>query len=120
MHLEPENLVPDVHRTLKDLAHQLWLSPVSVWELSLLVEKGYVSLSQDMSAWVERSVKESGLREASFTLSVAARLQDTREMHRDLADRLLVATAMAYDLTLVTADHKLSQPIQGLNVLKNR
>jgi PIN domain nuclease of toxin-antitoxin system len=53
-------------------------------------------------------------------MSVAALLEATREMHRDPADRLLVATAMAYSLTLVTADRLLCEPIQGLNVLKNR
>jgi PIN domain nuclease of toxin-antitoxin system len=120
MHLAPENLVPRVHRALTDLKHQLWLSPVSVWELSILVEKGHMSFSQGANAWVEKSLKESGLREASFTMSVAALLEATREMHRDPADRLLVATAMAYSLTLVTADRVLCEPIQGLNVLKNR
>ena len=120
MHLEPEKLVPNVRAALKDLQHQLWLSPVSVWELSLLVEKGFMTLSESVNSWVSNSQKQAGLREASFTISVAERLDATRHMHRDPADRLLVATAIAYGLTLVTGDRRLCQPIQGLNVLKNQ
>jgi len=44
MHLAPENLTSNVLGVLKDLKHQLWLSPISVWELSLLVEKRYINL----------------------------------------------------------------------------
>lgn len=119
-HLEPENLSSDVHVALKDRRNQLWLSPISVWELSLLVEKGRISFSDGLSAWVAKSQKELDLREASFTMVVAAKLQDTRLKHRDPADRLLVATAKAYDLTLVTSDGELCKPIPGLNVLENR
>jgi len=39
--------------------------------------------------------------------------------HSDPADRFLVATAMVYDLTLVTADEQLLN-VPGLNVLQNR
>src|ERR1700722_4577791 len=107
MLLEPENLSSNVHGTLKDWKNRLFLSPISVWELSLLVEKGYMTLSEGINAWVTKSQKELDLREAPFTIEVAARLQETYSMHRDPADRLLVATAKAYDLTLVTADRKL-------------
>jgi PIN domain nuclease of toxin-antitoxin system len=120
MLLEPENLNSNVHSSLKDWKNRLFLSPVSVWELSLLVEKGYMTFSEGINAWVTKSQKELDLREAPFTIEVAARLRETHSMHRDPADRLLVATARAYDLTLVTADRKLHAPIQGLDVLENR
>jgi PIN domain nuclease of toxin-antitoxin system len=38
--------------------------------------------------------------------------------HKDPADRFLAATAVAYDLTLVTADQKLIG-VPGLKVLAN-
>lgn len=120
MHLAPEKLTPNVLAILKDLNNQLWLSPISVWELSVLVDKRHIALAQSVNLWVSISIKTSDLHEAPFTISVAERLEQTLQMHRDPADRLLVATALAYDLTLITADHQLCQPIQGLNVLNSR
>jgi PIN domain nuclease of toxin-antitoxin system len=120
MLLEPENLSSNVHSTLKDWKNRLYLSPISVWELSTLVEKGYVTFSEDVNAWVTKSLKELDLQEAPLTTAVTALLQETHSMHRDPADRLLVATARAYGFTLVTADGKLRAPIPGLTVLENR
>ena len=40
--LEPERLPPELADHLRDAGHELWLSPISVWEAILLAEKGRV------------------------------------------------------------------------------
>jgi PIN domain nuclease of toxin-antitoxin system len=50
---------------------------------------------------------------------VADELRYTILEHRDPADRLLVATAKAWELTLVTSDERLLR-VPGLRVLANR
>jgi PIN domain nuclease of toxin-antitoxin system len=117
--LEPWKITSDVNRELASPENQLWLSPVSVWETIVLLEKRRISLKQDFGQWVDESVKALQLQEAALTWEVAHELRFTLLGHRDPADRFLVATAKVYDFTLVTADERLlSAP--GLNVLPNR
>jgi PIN domain nuclease of toxin-antitoxin system len=99
--------------------NELWLSPLSIWELVLLVEKKRLDLDVDMGEWVQQSMKDLDLQEAPFTSAVAHELRFTLLGYRDPGDRFLVATAKVYDLTLVTADLRLLQ-IPGLPILANR
>jgi PIN domain nuclease of toxin-antitoxin system len=118
-HLAPEKISSEVNGILADSENELWLSPVSVWELIMLVEKKRLELERDLHDWVQQSKMELALKEAPLSWEVADELRFTILRQRDPADRFLVATARVYDLTLVTADqHLLSVP--GLKVLQNR
>jgi PIN domain nuclease of toxin-antitoxin system len=118
-HLEPWKISSEVNRMLAASENELWLSPVSVWELIVLLEKKRLELDRELHEWVERSKRELMLREAPLSWEVADELRFTILKQRDPADRFLVATAKVYDLTLVTADeHLVSVP--GLRVLQNR
>jgi PIN domain nuclease of toxin-antitoxin system len=119
IHREDCKLTSEVHQSLADPANDLWLSPISIWELVILVEKKRVTLREEMDRWVEKSKRELSLREAPFSWEVANELRFTLLGHRDPADRFLVATARVYDLTLVTADERLMH-LPGLSVLANR
>lgn len=117
--LEPWKITSDVNRELASPDNQLWLSPVSVWETIVLLEKRRISLKQDFGQWVNESADALQLQEAALTWQVAHELRFTPLGHRDPADRFLVATAKVYDLTLVTADERL-MGVPGLSVLANR
>ena len=108
-----------MNQSLADPENDLWLSPVSIWELVVLLEKKRVTLREDMNRWVEKSKRELSLREAPFSWEVANEIPFTQLVHRDPADRFLVATAKAYQLTLVTADERLMR-VPALSVLPNR
>jgi PIN domain nuclease of toxin-antitoxin system len=118
---EPWKLSPDVTKELTEPGNTLYLSPVSIWELSLLLERKRVVLQQnlDLGQWCKLSVQQLALQEAPFTWDVAAELPFTRFLHRDPGDRFLVATAKAFDLTLVTADERMLE-VPELKVLANR
>src|SRR5277367_810750 len=115
----PEKLSSEITRELANLENQLWLSPVSIWEVTVLLEKRRIDLKQDFRTWADESVADLKLREATITWEVAHELRFTMLGHRDPADRFLVATAKVYDLTLVTADERLIN-LPGLKVLPNR
>lgn len=89
---------------LANAANEIWLSPISTWELLTLHAKGRVRFSGDPDAWLLRATQ--GIQEAPLTLEIAKRAAQI-QMHRDPADRFLVATAEVLDLTLVTADERL-------------
>jgi PIN domain nuclease of toxin-antitoxin system len=117
--LEPWRITSEVNRALADPANELFLSPISIWELVLRVEKNQIVLGLPIDEWIERSREDLMLREASLTWEVARELPKTNLDHRDPADRLLAATAKVHDLVLVTADQQLMKPIPGLRIIAN-
>ena len=117
--LAPENLTRRVTKALEDPGNDLWLSPISVWELVMLVEKGRVRLAKDVETWTAEAFAQIPLREAPVTYEVALETRKTSLPHGDPADRLLAATARVFELTLVTADERLAGA-SGASVLANR
>ncbi|GIX47756.1 MAG: ribonuclease VapC [Candidatus Tectimicrobiota bacterium] len=105
--LEPERLSRRVATALEDPGNELWLSPIVIWEVLILAEKGRVVLEPDAVAWVRRALQTIPFREAPLTHEVAIQSRFVALPHQDPADRFLAATALVYDLTLVTADERL-------------
>jgi len=116
--IEPHKLTSEVHRVLNSPESDRFLSPISLWELTVLVEKRRFVLKEDFAIWVQRSISDLNLKETSLGWNVAHEMRYILPNHKDPADRFLAATAVAYDLTLVTADQKLIG-VPGLKVLAN-
>ena len=112
-------ITPAVLAAIENGENELWLSPLSIWELSNLVEKGRIILGSELEDWLETAMARVPMREASLTYEVAIETRRVRLPHRDPVDRFLVATARVYDLTLVTADARLLG-VKGIRILANR
>jgi PIN domain nuclease of toxin-antitoxin system len=87
--------------------NERWLSSISVWEILLLFEKGRLDSPPDPTKWIREKLEVSAMREAILNHEVALEGRSVRLPHGDPADRLLIATARVYELTLVTADERL-------------
>lgn len=105
--LEPERLAKKVSQELENRANELWVSPFSTWEALILAEKGRVELKPDPIQWVDRVFETLPFVEAPFNHRVAVTSRMLDLPHRDPVDRFLGATALVYDLVLVTADKNL-------------
>lgn len=86
-----------------------WLSPISVWELQVLAERGRLMLDDEPRAWIREALARTPLHEAPLVHEVALRSRELALPHQDPADRFLVATALSYELTFVTADADIIQ-----------
>jgi PIN domain nuclease of toxin-antitoxin system len=102
---EPKRLSRQVFRELTDAKNELWISPVSTWEILLLHSKGRIRLPGDILEWVTRAT--ANMHEAPLTHEIVLTAQELPLQHGDPADRFLAATAKTLNLTLVTADHRL-------------
>jgi PIN domain nuclease of toxin-antitoxin system len=102
---EPQLLSRRVQKELTDQGNEVWLSPVSTWELLLLNATGRIRLRGDVREWVAKATAR--LREAPLTHEIVAAAHELPLAHQDPADRFLAATAGVLGLTLVTADHRL-------------
>lgn len=117
--LQPSRLTPRVARELDNPENELWLSPVSLWELRLLYDKGRVRLIPDAVNWINESLARMNLREAPLTFEVALAVSAMNLPHNDPADGFIAATAKVFGLTLVTADEQLAA-LADIAVLANR
>ena len=102
---EPKQLSRRVQLELKDRNNELWLSPVSTWEVLLWHAKGRIQLHGNVREWVTKAT--TNMREAPLTHEIVVAAQDLPLSHQDPVDRFLAATAAVLGLTLVTADHRL-------------
>ncbi|MDB6081759.1 MAG: hypothetical protein JWO53_1031 [Chlamydiia bacterium] len=86
------------------------ISPISIWEIGMLVEKGRIILEMDSLDWIEKALAYPGFQVAPISPQIAVlstRLPGT--LHGDPADRILIATAFENHAVLVTCDEKILQ-----------
>lgn len=105
--LDPDRLSASVRAALQSSENELWLSPISVWEATLLAERGRVRVESDAQTWVRQLLDAMPWREATVTNDVAIMSRQLTLSNQDPADRFLAATARVMGLTLVTADERL-------------
>ncbi len=103
----PEKLGRRLRAAIARRGTQLWLSPISAWELLVLAERGRIRLNPEPRQWVATALASTPASEAPLTHQVAIRSREVLPEHEDPVDRFLVATALVYDLTLATADENL-------------
>ena len=86
----------------------LYLSPVSAWEIGLLVRRGRLELGISAETYIERAFRLPGVRIAALTPEIAVRSSYLPgNLHEDPVDRMLVSTAIIMGLKLVTRDQRL-------------
>ena len=117
--LSPDRLSHRVDRAINDPRNELWISPISTWEIVVLYEKGRLKLADGPALWVQKAMSLAPLQEAPVTHEIALATRSIGLPHGDPADRLLAATALIHGLTLVTADRNLGRTKQ-VPVLLNR
>ena len=117
--IQPERLTKRVVRALKRDDAELWLSPISVWELISLVDRDRIRLGSPVDDWIEEALRRVPLHEAPVTHEVALATRSVKLSHGDPADRFLVATARVFGLRLVTADERLID-LDSVPTLPNR
>jgi PIN domain nuclease of toxin-antitoxin system len=96
-----------MNRTIAD-NEPIYVSPITGWELGLLVSRGRMNLLMSPQRWFERLLQAPGLQLARMPpdlLIASSFLPGTPP--RDPADRIIAATAREYDYRLITRDRPL-------------
>lgn len=86
------------------------ISSITIWEISMLIEKNRLSLSMDIESWAEEVADIKGVRFIPVDNEIG--IKSTKlpgEFHKDPADRIIVATARKLAVPLVTIDEKIIQ-----------
>jgi PIN domain nuclease of toxin-antitoxin system len=81
------------------------ISTITFWEIAMLSRRGKLNLRRPVRDWIAAFYEKSGIlvTEISREIAVAAgELGD--DIHGDPSDRLIIATALYHDCSLLTAD----------------
>jgi len=81
----------------------LAVTSISFWEVAMLAQKGRLELGRTASE-LRRRTLEQGVREIPIDGDIGIKAAQLEAFHGDPADRLIVASAIAAEATLMTAD----------------
>jgi PIN domain nuclease of toxin-antitoxin system len=101
---------PDLLRKLEDAAQSdmLRLSAITPWEIAVLHRKKRLRLSADPLDWVRSTMRLTRVQLVPLTPEIALESERLPELfHGDPADRIIVASAIATNSILVTADRRI-------------
>lgn len=104
---QPERLSRRVRAAVENPQVVKWLSPISPWEVCLLIERGRLDFGMSGPVWISQALRAIPVREASLTHDIAVESRSLAGISQDPADRFIVATARVLELTLVTADREI-------------
>lgn len=105
-HAKSDRLSAKALRAIND-ASVVIVSPISFWEIAMLVQKGRVALDRPTDIWVSDFQSTDRIEISQLTPAIAVAAAELRDLHGDPADRILVATANAHSVPLVTKDEKI-------------
>jgi PIN domain nuclease of toxin-antitoxin system len=94
----------DLYATLSDPRHTVYVSATSAWEIAIKVGLGKLDVPPDLHHWLPAEIAAAGLTVLPIGLDHALGVERLPSHHTDPFDRLLIAQAIADDLTLVSAD----------------
>ncbi len=103
-----EQIKPEAKAAMKAAAatdERVRVSPISAWEMGLLSAKGRLPTTMPPSVLFREVIATPGIRIEALSPEVLIESSFLPgSLHSDPADRILIATARAFGLTLVTRD----------------
>lgn len=91
-------------------SESVFVSSISVWEVALLVQRHRLQLTMPVSEWIRQAEALMPTRFAPVDNRIALRsLLLPSPLHSDPADRIIIATALHLQATLITKDRKLRE-----------
>ncbi|GHS86445.1 twitching motility protein PilT [Synergistales bacterium] len=88
---------------LDDVYSEAFVSVASIWEVAIKVSNCKLDFTGGVRAFIE-AVRANDFRLLDVTANHVERVEALPFIHRDPFDRLLIATAQAESMTLITAD----------------
>ena len=85
------------------------ISAISIYETSVLVKRGRVGLTLPLDQWISEALEGSGIDVVPVSRKIAEMAGVLPDLHGDPMDRILIATAQALDLPLISKDRKIKQ-----------
>ena len=105
--MTPQKLGRAVRREIENPRNDLYLSPISIWELGRLARRGQFRAKSGLSVWIDQALTRVPVKDAALNFAVGTQAALIQLPESDPGDVILAATACVYSLTLITNDHQL-------------
>lgn len=106
-----QKLSPPADHAIRDTIEQngeILVSAITPWEIALLIQKGRLSMSMELSHWITLTEQIEPLRYVPITHRLGIEsVQLPGAFHPDPADRMITALARSHNAPLITADQKI-------------
>ncbi len=100
-----QNLKPEWMSRIQS-SEEVGVSAISCFEVAWLERHNRIALPCPRQEWLEKALADSGISLLPISPIVASIAVDLPEHHRDPQDRIIIATTLAYEGTLISADGK--------------
>lgn len=91
-----------------EAGQNLFLCPITAWEIGLLAAKGRLSLAQPANTWLSRLMRTAQAKWTDLTPEILLSSNELPgQVHADPADRIIIATARDLGLRLLTRDRRI-------------
>ena len=98
--------------TIREPKNEVFLSVVSLWETIIKYKLGKLPLPQSPEIYIPHERRRHQIKTLSLHENVIKELANLPALHRDPFDRVMICSAIANNLTIVTVDAQ----IQSYNV----
>lgn len=107
--LEPERLSKAARDAIDEalVSGGLAIADISLWEIAMLVQKGRIVIHGLLKHWLSQAINASSVVTIGIDAEIAVQSVSLQNFHGDPADRLIVATAQAKALPLITKDERI-------------
>ena len=108
--LAPDRLSVTAQRALSEAnaGDGLLICDISLWEIAMFIQKGRVQVDVDCQSFINLILQANKTRVQPITPLIAAlSVQLPAGINKDPADRLIIATALAENAPLLTADRNM-------------
>lgn len=103
-----EEIGPEARSMLLNEDNSLFVSSISSLEIARLVWKERLTLAGQLRVWISTTLNKLQAETIPISHEIALTAYELPgELHRDPADRILIATAVVHNLTLMTADNNI-------------
>ena len=107
--IEPKSLSAKAREAIAAAGEFAHVSSISAWEIAWKERVGKLRLKLPVAAWFPLAIRQHVLSELPITSVIALRSAALPPLHRDPADRFLIATAQEYELTFLTPDPEIQK-----------
>lgn len=93
---------------LEDPHHEIFVSAISLWEITKLYEFKYIQLEESLEAFLTKVENHPRFVMIPLTATILADIPIIGpKMHKDPADQIIVATSRKLDARLMTDDKEI-------------
>jgi PIN domain nuclease of toxin-antitoxin system len=103
-----DTLSETANKIIRNFSNPIFLSIVSAWELAIKIGIGKLDFDGKAASFIHIA-EDNGITILPIKANHLTVLEGLPLIHRDPFDRLLVATAISEQLTLISADKNIGQ-----------